>query len=112
MTGLNDLQPTHASIWRRTVLGLATAIIVATLLLLGFVVRDTRCGDACRGPGGAWQDDGEAWQWDAQLVVMVAAACLIAAGAVSRGKWRLASWLVAGVATVGWYFVVARNASY
>ena len=51
-------------------------IVVAAL-----VANSLTCDDTC-GSGSGWTDDPDAWQWDAQLVLAIAAACTALAGAL------------------------------
>jgi len=90
--------------------GIAAALAGA-LVMGGFVIRRTRCGDACYGDG-RWYTRVEAWQWDGQLAIVFVAAAAFVVGLVSDHRWRLVLLVGGALLTAGWLIGVASNASY
>ena len=79
------------------------------MLFAAGIVAALTCDESCDERSTAWRDDPGAWQWDAQLVLAVAAAGTMLAGALlmsrsDRGSAAgiFAAGVVAALAWAAW----------
>jgi hypothetical protein len=91
---------------------LANVAVTGGLLFFGLIGNGLRCDDNCSTAPG-WRNNPDAWQWDAQLLLLLTGfgvALLLTVGVFgpARLKWFLV-WVEAGA--LGLWFLLAASAN-